>query len=393
MSDTTDTSTIDNKKSESSNKSGVNIPQFFTTLLSLIVLLIIHFSLGGLTLYACKLAQSNILPTEGKCFPYTNISKPKIDEILTNIFPTMTTPSLSMKLKFPYDEYNASNKILDLFRNYKSEPYSNFLMNYFIEIIESLILVNYSSLNFILNSFNGIPEILIVLFGPFLLFFSLFFVFLFNNLYVIYLWFASMGWFFKMNVNDRSDAKPKWESVSAFDPVNFGCAVGLVILFSCLVWLLVLGLPVLPFVTMMICLFTLVGYKSILNPQSANKSVNATHIIKDVFKYYKTTIMGIFSILVVISAFTNLGNIPGIISLVVLLLIYFGLVSVDLFKPINEANVTALVSNRQAKKSCVFNEPLKRKGILNYLLSGGAGTHTHNNIVKDLKKLAKQMNQ
>jgi hypothetical protein len=99
--------------------------------------------------------------------------------------------------------------------------------------------------------------------------------------------------------------------------------------------------------------------------------------------------MAIFSILVVLSAFTNLGKVPGIISLLILVSIYFGLLSIDLFKPNNETNLSTLVSYKQAIKQCNLNEPLKKKhGFLYNLLSGGSGT----NLTKDLKKISKQIN-
>jgi hypothetical protein len=383
MSDTTtDTSAIDNKQNTSSTTATTNIPKFFITLITSILFIIIYFSLGGVTLYACKLAQSNILPTEKNCFPYTYYN-PKIDEIQTNIFTTFTDPPLSMKMKFPFNEFNSTNKIIDLFRNYKNEPNSSFLMNYFIQIIESLILFNYSSLNWILNGLNNLPEIIIVLFGPSILFFLAFLVFLWDHLYVIYLWFVSMSWFFKTNTNENPIGKPIWETVSFLEPVNFACAIGLVILFSCLVWLLIIGLPVLPFITLIICVMTIPMYKAEMN----GHTITVINIVKDLFKYYKTTIMSIFSLLVVISAFTNLGTIPGVISLAILLCIYFGIVSVDLFNPKIEPNLSGIVSNKQAKKVCHLNEPLRKKhGMLYYLFSGGAS-----DLKKDLIKLAKQM--
>lgn len=87
---------------------------------------IIYFSCSGLILYGCKLAQSNILPTNIHCSPYTD-TKPNIQPIETNIFTTMfTKPQMSMKLKFPHNEYNASNKILDMFYEYKTKQVQTF---------------------------------------------------------------------------------------------------------------------------------------------------------------------------------------------------------------------------------------------------------------------------
>jgi hypothetical protein len=117
------------------------------------------------------------------------------------------------------------------------------------------------------------------------------------------------------------------------------------------------------------------------------KSITSINVIKYLFKYYKTTIMSIFSILAVLTTFANLGNIPGIISLVILLCVYFGMISIDLFKPANEEALSGLVSYKQAKKVCHLNNPLKRKhGFLYNLFNGGGSS-----LTKDLKKLSKQM--
>ena len=83
-----------------------------------------------------------LLPTEKKCYPYED-TKPDIQPVETNIFTTFTDPMLSLKLRFPYDDYNGSNKILDMFREYKNQANSYFLANYLISIIESLIHFNY----------------------------------------------------------------------------------------------------------------------------------------------------------------------------------------------------------------------------------------------------------
>ena len=93
-------------------------------MISIVLLFIattIYYTGSGLILYACKLAQSNILPTDIHCSPYTD-SKPNIQPIKTNIFSTGGDNPLSMKLSFPYNEYNSKNYIIDMFREYKNEP-------------------------------------------------------------------------------------------------------------------------------------------------------------------------------------------------------------------------------------------------------------------------------
>jgi hypothetical protein len=386
--DTSDTSAIDDKKEDTTSTTTnifSNIGGFFTTVAFLVLIIVAQFSYGGLILYACKLAQSNILPTDENCYPYTD-AKPSIQEIQTNIFTTFTNPPLSMKLSFPYDKYNASNKILDIFRSYKEEPKSYFLINYFISIIESLICFNYGAFNFILSMFNGIPEILILLFGPFILTFIATFIFFGNNIYFIYLWFAKMGWFFKQNVNTNLNSKPIWQSVSLFQPIDLWCAFALIILFCLLFWLVLYILPVLPTVAMGWCLFSLVCYQG----QMDNTSVYVLAILQDLFKYYKVTIMSIFSFFVILSAFSNMGTIAGLFSILVLILIYFGIISINIFKPASRGDLSAVVSNSQAKKSCSNKDyiPKNKHGLLYTLIYGQRG----GKISNELKNIGKKLN-
>ena len=384
-----ETSAIDKKKegrnSENKDDFVSNIGDFLTTLLILFLLILAYYGLSGLVLYACKLGQSNILPTELKCFPYEDVM-PNIQPIQTNIFTTFTDPQLSMKMSFPYDKYNASNKILDMFREYKKEPKSHFLANYFISIMESLIHFNYSSFNTILNMLNGLPEFLLVFFGPIIVGIISTIIFLLDHLYVIYLWFINMKWFFKTNSNKTNEGEPKWEDVTLLSPINYACAVSLVILFVMVFFPAMPFMSFLSFFTMAWCMLSCLTFKA----EMYSKSITASAIIQDIFKYYKVPIMGIFSFFVVVSAFSKLGLIPGIFSIITLVLIYFGIITIDIFKSINQDDLSAVTSYDQAKKTCVNNkEQVKEKhGLLYNMLFGQKG----GNLVKELKKLSKNKN-
>jgi uncharacterized membrane protein len=120
------------------------------------------------------------------------------------------------------------------------------------------------------------------------------------------------------------------------------------------------------------------------------KMISGLQIVRDVFKYYKSTIMGIFSFFVIVSAFGKLGTISGLFSILVLGLIYFGIISIDLFNEINKNNLSPLLSNIQAKKTCSFKEPTKEKhGLLYGLLFGQKG----GNITKEIKEIGKKLSR
>lgn len=372
MSDSSNTSAINEKKEKikTSNKGkSPNVSGFISSVIVIFIAIIVYYTGSGVLLYVCKLAQSNILPTDINCYPYTE-TKPNIQPIKTNIFTTNDDPPLSMKISFPYDSYNSKNYILDMIREYKNDSKSNFLGNYIISMIETIIQFNYSVFNNILNLLNGLPEIIVVIFGPMIVPFILTTLYIVDHFYLIYLWFANMDWFFKTNTNKSSSGKPNWEKVTFTSPFSYWCAIYLVILFSILFFYSMPFISIISTFSMYWCAFSCVTYKA----EMAGKSITNLPIIKDVFKYYKSTIMGIISFFVIVSAFFNLGKIPGIFSIITILFIYFGIISIDLFNPINKPNLSELVSYDQAKKTCSFTDSSNSKhGFLYNLLFGQKG--------------------
>jgi hypothetical protein len=386
MSDSSYTSAINNKKEKknTSNKgNSPNISGFISSVILIFIAIIVYYSGSGLLLYVCKLAQSNILPTDKNCSPYTE-TKPDIQPIQTNIFATNDDEPLSMKIKFPYDSYNSKNYILDMIREYKNDSNSNFLGNYIISMVETIIQFNYSVFNNILNLLNGLPEIIVVIFGPMIVPFILTTLYIVDHFYLIYLWFANMSWFFKTNTNKTSTGKPNWEAVTLTSPFLYWCAIYLVILFSILFFYSMPFISIVSTLAMYWCTFSCVTYKA----EMVGKTITVLPIIKDVFKYYKSTIMGAISFFVIISAFFNLGKISGIFSMITLVFIYFGIISIDLFNPINKTNLSPLVSYEQAKKTCNFSDSSNSKhGFLYNLFFGQKG----GSITKELKSIQKKI--
>ena len=392
-----ETTTTDNTETEKQP----NIYNFITYIILTIIVIIIYVSCGGFILYGCKLAQSNILPTYINNFPYTD-KKLSITPILTNIFTTTKdNKTESVKLEFPYDKYNSKNLVLDMFREYKYEPNSNNIVNYFISLIESLMCFNYSALNLILQKFNLLPESLIILLGPIIIPFILFFIFFFDNFYLIYLWFSNFGWFFKENenasgtnetneTNKTNKSKPKWKYVTLEEPINYAWCLFIAFIFFILFWfVLFLALPVLPFITLTICVISCLLYESTINKEK----MYSYNIVADVFKYNKVPIMIIISLFSIISAFTNLNTITGLFSIFFILAIYFDLININLFKKIIPLNLSYPTSSNQValKTSIVGSIPFLSAPEDNStettekkaLLTGGSKS----NFIKKLKKI------
>jgi hypothetical protein len=385
-----DTSAIDEKKEPTNTSENITskIGSFFLTLLVLVIILFTHFSLGGCILYWCKLAQSNILPTEENCYPYTN-NAVHIKAISSNIFTTNTEPAQSMKIEFPYNSNNAKNAVLDVLRKYKNAPGKSNIGNYFVSILEKMICMNYSSVNNYFNFLNNAPEILTILIGPIITAFFLTFLFIFNNLYFIYLWFSQMTWFFKENVKTGEDTF-EWRNVTMLSPYNYSFGILMSFIFFFLFFVvLIFGLPIIPFVGISWVILSLFGYKSTMY----NKNTDISDIIKEVLKNYKITISTIFSIFLVMSTLSNFGSLAGGITFGLLVLIYAGFISSDLFKEVEHSPYfSPLVSNDQARKVCKIKEK-KQHGFLYNLLIGQSGGSELANGLKQLGSKLNHINQ
>jgi hypothetical protein len=382
-----DTAALDQKMEELNNTTNTEEPSYASKVVTFVlqtlvfcIMIIFYYGLSGALLYSCKLAQSNILPTDSKCEPYTEY-KPTIQEKQTNIFTdTFISPQNSMKLSFPHDNFNLSNKLLDMFRDYKNEPESNFLANYFISILEALIQFFYICINFTLNMMNQLPEALIVVFGIPIVSIISTIVLIISNFYILFLWFANMKWFFKSNENNKR-GPPKWEDVPLIS-FNFFIACCLVITFFIIFFF---GLGFFPFITSFLSLYcgiSCLSYKSILNGNNAGVFT----IIQDVFKYYKVTIMFVFSVIVVSCAFAKLGPLPGVFSLITLGLIYFGLLGLSIYKPINKDHLSPITDYEQATKTCKPPYTDKDRTWFEFVGLKGGGK----NITKQLKDIHKK---
>jgi hypothetical protein len=362
---------------------------FLLTIFILTILVCIQFSLGGFFLFACKLAQSNILPTDTKCKPYTN-NPVEIKQIESNIFavkPPKSNEILSQKINFPFNDSNSQNSIIDAIRGFKESPDSFFLTNYFFNIFENLLCFNYSVLNLFFSTSNKyLNESLQLILGP--LIYPIIFTFLLisNNLYLIYLWFEKMSWFFKKNVNNAYEGrKPEWKNVSLLEPVSYFLAFCFIFLFFLLFFVVFwAAFPILSFFAVFWCSISLIGYKGFIE----GKEVNIINIISKVFKYHKVTFMSILTFFIIISAFNSLGGLGGFICLVAVLAVIFGIVPSNLFVPEIPLNLSSLVSNNQANKNCkAITPPIRHSFLYNLFFPQRGGA----DLVNEIKKIGKKM--
>jgi hypothetical protein len=125
------------------------------------------------------------------------------------------------------------------------------------------------------------------------------------------------------------------------------------------------------------------------------KKVSVFTILQEMFKHYKVTMTIIFSVIIVLSAFSHLGVLPGVFSILTVLLIYFNFIPINVFEPIKATNLSPLSSFEQASKNCNANavhgyRPKTFSELFgNFLDINQKGGE----IGRDLKRLNKKLNK
>jgi len=357
----TDTSIIDNKKNKKSNQvfDITNIKKYIfsymlSMLISIIILLIIICS-GTTILYSCKVAQSNILPTDLLCNPYNDTPLTIIPEVKNiNINVTNINGSkISEKITFLYEQNNG-NIIIDTLQKIKQNPRLNSKLMYFITILENLLCFNYNSLNVYFNFLNKrFSESLIILGGPVLSILYFIFIYLLSWGYLIILFFTKMFWIFtknENNSNNNNQPKPNIKHLSFFNPLSI---LIVIILLCFFISSITIVFPILAFVSLMYCFLSIITMTSTKGSDGTN--YNYINALTDVFYYKKSLISYITSFIVITNAFISFGSLGGIISLIIVLLIYFKIIKIPLFSNTGKEvydNFNELSDYEIANKSC-----------------------------------------
>lgn len=415
---------------DSSDSTGTNVLKYVITTTIAAILIVSYYSVSGLVLYGVKAAASGILPTDSDYYPYTDDkNQVKVGEIVSNIFTTFTNPPLSEKISFypkqgDPSNVHTSNFVLDHIRKYNTGNNTSRLMNYFTAIIETLLSFDYWVLNKSLGALNTLPEVLIVMFGPIVIWFMSMCLIVANYIYLMILWFYNMHLFFYSGSCNKSGKpskpeKPKksyddledpdngfiygffliwWASIfghkktkdtSTSDNSSSSCGgssfldiiIGsfMVVIFTILFFIMLfLGWGFFPAILTFYCLISIVCYSAEIN----DKKSSAMDVIKRVFRFYKKTIATVISVVFVSSTFSFLGVKLGIIAAVVMLLIVFFGMGITLFKPEKIDGLTPIIETS--------SEPIggsKKTNISKLLGQSGGGS----NFIKEIKKIAKKL--
>ena len=369
------------------SSSSHSIKSFIYSLIKKIFIVFIYIIIASMVLYSCKVAQSGIIPSDTGCKPYEG-NDPNIKPVKMNIFETLfSDPQMSEKLTILYEKDNTKNSIIDLIRGVKERSNVSSITTYFMSIFESVIAFNYSAFELFYNILNKLPEFVILILGPLLVVFYAFIVLIIDHIYFLITWFMQMKWFFKKNLNDTKSGSPEWENITLqHHAFRFGMAILIVILF------IILGLFFLPLLMsfgslaiLVYCLFSIIGYNSYLD----GKPSGINSVIKGVFSNYKIYISILMSLIVILTAYSMIGTAAGIGAILTVVLMYFGIIAINIYKTIPEKNITVAVPIVEATKvyTPVEENKSNEKESMFGLFGGQSGGSKLSNKLKSLNKL------
>lgn len=364
-----DTPDLDAKKSDSGSSGATirpaNIKNFVIALIILIIVVIIYFCMSGVNLYLSKLAQANILPTDIHCAPYVSTATASIANVTSNIFgPFSGQPdtgrgnSDTMHIHFTAPADPTHHVLIAPLRKICESQTSHFLAVYFADLLKSMLCFNTGAMNMYYNMLNYIPESMAVAISPAITTIFIILLMIVNMPYFVYTWFKSMSAFFRSsngNTASAADFKETIDLISA--PVDALIAWGFVILFIFILFLVIAVAPLFNFgVIVATWMAALGGYDATYIDRGGHTTIAATvwQVVTDTFKYHKTLISWIFTLLYTLVTFTNLGTVAAIITIVLVIILWVSR-AMDFYNTTAPNDIylgPAIRGVKQAEKTC-----------------------------------------
>jgi len=298
-----------------------------------VIAVIIQSFLGVYALWMCKVAQTNILPSDFRGAPYTDLP-PIIDSIISQVnFFKLNGDDYSTKLLFQYlyipdksandsKQINSQFSLLNKLREINESPTISGTTMYFIYLLENLFCLNFSMINICFSFFNSFYEWVLVLFGSYLLIFIFVINILLSNIYFLYIFFAGIfSWIWKLNkpqvvVQDGQKLnKPNfvqnWVYVTLFSmPFTwlFTVIETIFILMNFLPFLFFGNMAVFPFITIYCLLCVSFIAAKVTEGSKTGENYTFLTLYVNKMRYMITPVFIIMSIYIIIGAKAYLGT-------------------------------------------------------------------------------------
>ena len=370
-----DTSTNNNDPNNTNSPPPTPIQSFFSNLFVQLLSLGITLVVGSLCLYACRVAQTNILPTDTNCAPFTD-NLANIATTIANINIVKSGENVSStKLQFPVDENIKPlfyGGIMGFFRYLKEYEHSNVFYLYIATIFQDVIAFNLLIVNWFFNLFNNfLTETLIIFIMPILVIFLLCFNAFASGIYSFYLWFSKLYLFFsskKLNPVDAEWGKRViWEDGNMWSIFNWWKSLILIWVF---IILYIIGFgpmltgAIVSFIPLYCLLLPLFMKSHIVEGDNVHKKpYSIKELILNVIKYKMSLIMYIVSFYVVTGASSSFGGYSAFLAILACILLYFFTSIYKQYTPTsNDYASGGLTDYKQAKKICTSRSYAKVGG-------------------------------
>jgi hypothetical protein len=312
-----DQSEIDKKKNITAAFTTIDWFGFFKNIFSFIFQLIIVFIIGSRIVIACKYAQSNFLPTNSGCKPYTDVepefksTEPmfNIDRVSVYDKKTNTSKKYAKTIMFPFTEDTTKNYFIDTLKKMGNKYDTSGVKKYAIEVVTNMFSWNFFLISSVLGILNWLPfETLIILLGPYLLrYYAVFGITLLGFIITFIACLFNVGWLFKKNANNEAgesvdkDGPPKWEKIDVLSDLFEFLGVIFNLIVGWIIFLMFMILPVHACV-FIICFITpfMKSAKIIIDPNDPNSKQKDYTFFQSIKGLFETKI-DIFMILVCIN--------------------------------------------------------------------------------------------
>ena len=377
MSDSNDTSTIDEMNAENNGTStNVNISGFLTSFITGLFGIYIYYKIGSLLVYASAISCSCELPTDTNLPPYDVSAVNSLKSKPVPIFDDKST------IQFPNYTDNLKYFFIDSARNTKknyagTETWTSHMCDFFITIYESLFSLNYSVIQLIYKFINklGIPQIVILLLGPLCLFASIVILFIINWIYLLFVWITSLPIFIRNNAGLTEELVGYWSIFALF-----------IVLIICAIFVFPIAIPL--FLVMTLVSFSFILYKGTVTGNikgRVNGPVGAGDILSGFLENYPRTLFLFLCLYLISIFFQNLGSIAGFASIVLsILILYFMDKIIEFFKNPPSLNITQILSKKSTSGTAA---PITATPAAEPVAASKGGGNF--NFLRELKKLQK----
>ena len=373
MSDSNDTSTIDEKNAENNgsttkdNNVGGLLMGFFSGLIGIYI----YYKVGSWLVYASVISSSCELPTDTSLPPYEGSAVNSLKSKPVHIFDDKTT------IQFPNYPDNLKYFFIDSLRNNKknyagTETWTSHMFDFFITLYESILSLNYSVIQLIFKFINklGIPQIVIFLLGPLCLLTAMVILFIINWIYLLFVWITSLPIFIRNNAGLTEELIGYWSIFVLF-----------IVLIICAIIVFPIVIPI--FLIMFLVSFSFILYKGTVTGNikgRVNGPVGAGDILSGFLENYPRTLILFLCLYVISIFFQNLGSVAGFFSIVIsILILYFMDKIIEFFKNPPTLNMPQFFGKKSTSGTPVT--PVKAPAA-----TTGGGNF---NLLKELKKLQK----